>query len=62
MKVLDWVRGIEEDGLADNTMIPEEKRIRMHTLMWNPMGNSVYVECMQGPPDGRWIYHKAVLP
>lgn len=61
IKVLEWVASIEEDGIPVGVVIPEERRIRMHTLMWNQTPGGLYVECMQGPPGGHWIYHKALL-
>ena len=60
-KVLQWVIAIETEGLPYNAYVPEERRIRMYTLMWNPTEQGINARCSQGGPEGPLIEHRALL-
>lgn len=59
--IIEWVMSIEEMDLVEGGYIPEEKRIRMHTLMWQVDEDQIHVQAKQGGADTDMILHKAIL-
>lgn len=49
-KVAGWVADIEGEGRDVDGSVPEEARVRMHTLKWTIRDDFLVVECTQGLP------------
>jgi hypothetical protein len=60
-KVAEWIVLIEEEGCDEDGFIPEEWRVRMHTLKWIADKERINVECMQGSMVGTLNLRKARL-
>ncbi|KAG4442783.1 hypothetical protein IFR05_001729 [Cadophora sp. M221] len=60
-RVLEWVMGVEEEGMDEKGYIPEESRIRLHTLQWMIESENLHIEAMQGGLDGDWVLRRDVL-
>lgn len=61
LQVTEWVMAVEEEGLDEDGFVPEQWRIRMHTLKWTREGETIHVEGMQGAFDGEWTLRKGAL-
>jgi hypothetical protein len=60
-KVIEWVIELETDGLDYAAFVPEERRVRLYTLMWQGSCDGVHAQCSVGPPGGPLVKHKAML-
>jgi len=60
-KVIEWVMSIETVGSNSEAYIPEENRIRMHTLMWDSQDDGIHVKGVRGYVEGSSAEHEALL-
>jgi hypothetical protein len=60
-KVIEWADMIETTGVDKDDYIPEEKRVRMHTLQWHPQDDGLHVKCTQGGVESAPVEWEDVL-
>jgi hypothetical protein len=60
-KVADWIVKLEEEGRDENGFVPEEWRVRTHTLKWITSRGHISIECYQGRFDGVLTSRKTSL-
>ena len=60
-QVAEWIVGIEEEAACGMENIPEEARIRTHSLKVTREKGKLQIECLQGNLEGTWRPQKATL-
>jgi hypothetical protein len=59
--VAEWAGDLEETERDEEGFVPEDLRVRMHTLKWIVEDGFINVECMQGT-GGSLTPRRAALP
>lgn len=60
-KVAEWAGGLEERERGTDGFVPEERRVRMHTLKWTVKDGFINAECFQGGAGGSLKLRRAAL-